>query len=241
MHTTIDSPSLNGSGNEAGSVKTITIPPKRKQRWIAAAAAIVIIIALVAGIIIYRSQSAGAVTYTTVPVARQTLVQSVTATGTLNPQNTIAVGTQQSGTISEIDVDFNSKGAQGPSARAHRRHDASRPTSIRSSVNSRKRDSNAQAANVKTPAVRTHRKSTRLQLQLLQRPRHSALRRRPRTVEHTSDRSRRLQHDESTSRASHARTTDGERAIKPSSSQGYLAQNQLDADQFGRSSRANRS
>lgn len=111
MHTTIESPSLNG--HAAGSVETLTIPPKPKRRWIAAIAALIVIVALVAGIIVYRSQSAAAVTYTTVPVQKQTLVQSVTATGTLNPQNTIAVGTQQSGTISEIDVDFNSKVHKG--------------------------------------------------------------------------------------------------------------------------------
>jgi HlyD family secretion protein len=51
--------------------------------------------------------------YLTQPVARQSLVQTVTASGTVNPQNTIAVGTQVSGTISEIDADFNSKVKKG--------------------------------------------------------------------------------------------------------------------------------
>lgn len=36
-------------------------------------------------------------------------MQTVSATGTVNPQNTISVGTQQSGIITEIDVDYNSK------------------------------------------------------------------------------------------------------------------------------------
>ncbi|MHB8433733.1 MAG: efflux RND transporter periplasmic adaptor subunit [Candidatus Tyrphobacter sp.] len=60
------------------------------------------------------SSHARAVTsYVTAPVERQTLVQSVSASGTVNPQNTVSVGTQVSGTISEIDVDFNSKVRKG--------------------------------------------------------------------------------------------------------------------------------
>jgi HlyD family secretion protein len=41
-------------------------------------------------------------------VVLQTLSQSVTASGTVNPQNTVLVGTQVSGTISAIYVDYNS-------------------------------------------------------------------------------------------------------------------------------------
>jgi HlyD family secretion protein len=46
--------------------------------------------------------------YVTAPVIRAGLVQTVTASGTVNPQNLILVGTQVSGTISELDVDYNS-------------------------------------------------------------------------------------------------------------------------------------
>lgn len=49
----------------------------------------------------------------TAPVTQQTLVASVTASGTVNPQNLISVGTQVSGTIASIDVDFNSKVRKG--------------------------------------------------------------------------------------------------------------------------------
>lgn len=54
-----------------------------------------------------------AVSYVTEPVAQQTLVQSVTASGTVNPQNNISVGTQVSGTIASIYVDYNSKVKRG--------------------------------------------------------------------------------------------------------------------------------
>jgi HlyD family secretion protein len=49
----------------------------------------------------------------TAPVVTQTLVQSVTASGTVNPQNLVSVGTQVSGTIAAIYVDYNSKVKQG--------------------------------------------------------------------------------------------------------------------------------
>ncbi len=49
----------------------------------------------------------------TAPVVAQTLVQSVTASGTVNPQNLVSVGTQVSGTIASIYVDYNSKVRRG--------------------------------------------------------------------------------------------------------------------------------
>ncbi len=49
----------------------------------------------------------------TAPVTQTTLVASVTASGTVNPQNLISVGTQVSGTIASISVDYNSKVKQG--------------------------------------------------------------------------------------------------------------------------------
>jgi HlyD family secretion protein len=76
------------------------------RKWVFTGAAIVLAIALIAGTIVVRARDA--VAYVTQPVVRQTLVDSVTASGTVNPQNTINVGTQSSGTISQIDVDFNS-------------------------------------------------------------------------------------------------------------------------------------
>jgi HlyD family secretion protein len=43
----------------------------------------------------------------TTPVVRGTLVRTVTSSGTVNPENTISIGSQISGTISEVDVDYN--------------------------------------------------------------------------------------------------------------------------------------
>jgi len=75
--------------------------------------ALVLIIAIVAASIAAYISSTTAQSYLTQPVVQQTLVQTVSASGTVNPQNTIAIGTQVSGTISEIDADFNSKVKKG--------------------------------------------------------------------------------------------------------------------------------
>jgi len=77
-------------------------------RWIfVALSAGVLVLAAVVMIVALRTHTA--VSYSTKPIVRQTLVLSVTASGTVNPQNTVTVGTQVSGIISSLYVDFNSK------------------------------------------------------------------------------------------------------------------------------------
>jgi HlyD family secretion protein len=84
----------------------------RKQRWIAAFVALGLIAAIVASSLVIARSSANAA-YQTAPVVRQDLSQTITASGTVNPQNTINVGTQVSGTISQVYVDFNSHVRKG--------------------------------------------------------------------------------------------------------------------------------
>jgi len=70
---------------------------------------VVIIGVIVAAVVaVMRFRSAGAIEYTTASVVRKDLLHTVTAEGTVNPQNTILVGTQDSGTILSQDVDYNS-------------------------------------------------------------------------------------------------------------------------------------
>ena len=107
MHTLERPAATNG---HVTSVKLET--PRRRPRWWFAVAAVIVVIAIVASIIVVRSR-ASAVEYTTAPVQTGSLAQTVTASGTLNPQNTISVGTQVSGTISEIDSDFNAHVKKG--------------------------------------------------------------------------------------------------------------------------------
>lgn len=73
---------------------------------------LLLVAALVAGTIAMTRTSADA-SYVTTPVLQQDLTQTVTASGTVNPQNTVTVGSQISGTISQIFVDYNSKVKKG--------------------------------------------------------------------------------------------------------------------------------
>jgi HlyD family secretion protein len=87
-------------------------PARRRPRLWLLAAAVLIIVAILASLLVVRSR-ASAISYTTVPAQTGSLAQTVTATGTLNPQNTINVGTQVSGTVNAIDVDYNAKVKKG--------------------------------------------------------------------------------------------------------------------------------
>ena len=95
-------------------MSTLTLPlpkPLALPRWAYAVLAALLVVVLIAGTIMVRSKSA--VQVVTAPVVQQTLTQSVTASGTVNPQNSISVGTQVSGTISQLNVDYNSKVTKG--------------------------------------------------------------------------------------------------------------------------------
>ncbi len=106
MHV-LERPSTNGH------VSSVTLtPPRRRSRWWIIALAALVVVAIVASLIVVRAR-AGAVTYTSVPVSQGSLAQTVTASGTLNPQNTISIGTQVSGTIAEIDTDYNAHVRKG--------------------------------------------------------------------------------------------------------------------------------
>ncbi len=85
---------------------------RRRSRWLFAGIALLVVLAIVASVVAVRSRSA-AVVYSSVPVQSGSLAQTVTASGTLNPQNTINVGTQVSGTVSQLYVDYNSKVRKG--------------------------------------------------------------------------------------------------------------------------------
>lgn len=82
------------------------LPGKGGKRiyWIAAAA--VVLLGLGLG---YALRPKSGPQIVTAPVERKTLVAAVTATGTVNPQDTISVGTQVSGTIQTIYADYNDR------------------------------------------------------------------------------------------------------------------------------------
>lgn len=80
--------------------------PKRR-RWMFALGAVVVLGAALAA---WRMASAPkAAAFTTAPVKRQTIMKTISATGTLQAVTTVQVGTQVSGTIAELYADFNSQ------------------------------------------------------------------------------------------------------------------------------------
>ncbi|HEY6009521.1 MAG TPA: efflux RND transporter periplasmic adaptor subunit [Geobacteraceae bacterium] len=81
------------------------------KKKIIVAAVIVIALAAIAGLVIPRKPPLS--DYRTVKVERGEIVSSVSATGTLTAVVTVQVGTQVSGTISKLFVDFNSKVKKG--------------------------------------------------------------------------------------------------------------------------------
>jgi HlyD family secretion protein len=78
----------------------------RKRKWIVLT---VVLVAVISGAIWFFAEKQGAaVQYRTVPVTRGELVQLVTAAGQLNPVVNVQVGSQISGRIKDLFVDFNS-------------------------------------------------------------------------------------------------------------------------------------
>ena len=91
-----------------------SLPPEKKARrwpWL-----LILVILLILGSGIYFSRAkttATAQTYKTTAVVRGNLVQSVTANGQITPVRTVTVGSQVSGIITAINVDFNSAVTNG--------------------------------------------------------------------------------------------------------------------------------
>src|SRR5579872_4719482 len=95
------------STNGGSGVLSKPEPLKRANRAQLIGAGLVVII-VIAGFVVWRALLPAPLTVVTAKVQQGTLVRTVTASGTVNPQDTISIGSQVSGTISEIDVDYNS-------------------------------------------------------------------------------------------------------------------------------------
>jgi HlyD family secretion protein len=77
---------------------------KRFFPWVALVAGLFII-----AFVIRQCRSGGAASYQTATIMRGPITQAVTATGTLNPVVNVQVGSQVSGNIAKLFVDFNSQ------------------------------------------------------------------------------------------------------------------------------------
>ncbi len=83
----------------------------RMIKWVVAAVVIIVIVGIV--LLWLNGSNSQAVRYETAEVQRGDLVITVSATGTLEPVNQVEVGSEISGTIQTVAVDFNDRIKQG--------------------------------------------------------------------------------------------------------------------------------
>jgi len=88
---------------EAGPLKS------SRRLKLYAITAFLVIVAIVVIFIVIAGKRSGTIEYKTEKVQRGDLVVIVTATGTLQPTNKVDVGSELSGTIRDVEVDYNSK------------------------------------------------------------------------------------------------------------------------------------
>ena len=83
-----------------------------RARWLTAGVLSLLLVAT-AVVIWWEFGANSAVRYTTAPVTRGAIARTVTATGTVNPELTIIVGTYVSGVIQELNCDYNTQVTRG--------------------------------------------------------------------------------------------------------------------------------
>ena len=88
--------------------------PERSRSWLTArlrwlAAGLILVIAAVAGTAWWSARGGVTVHYLTVPVTRGDIARTVTATGIVNPELTIIVGSYVSGVIEQLFCDYNTE------------------------------------------------------------------------------------------------------------------------------------
>lgn len=82
---------------------------RRRRRYWLGAIALVLLAVVAAGVTWWSVGSNGAVRYTTVRLSQGAVTRAVTATGTVNPELTIIVGSYVSGVIKELYCDYNTQ------------------------------------------------------------------------------------------------------------------------------------
>ena len=78
------------------------------RKWVVRGVVVLVIVACVVGVTAYvRGRQGTGTQYDTVRIARQELVATVEATGTLSPRHTVDVGPEISGRVRDVNVDVN--------------------------------------------------------------------------------------------------------------------------------------
>ena len=88
--------------------------PARREQWIGSrgrllVAALLFVLAGAAGALWWSLRSTQPVRYVTLPVTRGAITRTVTATGTVNPELTVIVGSYVSGVIQQLFCDYNTQ------------------------------------------------------------------------------------------------------------------------------------
>ena len=83
-----------------------------RKRWIIAVALLAVVLSA-AGYAYWSGGQRPAVKYKTAKIERGSIMQVVTATGTVNPVQTVQVGSQVSGIVTHLYADFNSQVKEG--------------------------------------------------------------------------------------------------------------------------------
>ncbi|MFO7592579.1 MAG: efflux RND transporter periplasmic adaptor subunit [Pseudomonadota bacterium] len=84
-----------------------------RTKWLIRGGVVAAVIVLVIVVNPFSSDEGGELRYETRPVERGDLLLKVSATGTLQPLNQVVVGSELSGTIESIEVDFNDRVEEG--------------------------------------------------------------------------------------------------------------------------------
>ncbi|MGI4879205.1 MAG: efflux RND transporter periplasmic adaptor subunit, partial [Janthinobacterium lividum] len=85
--------------------------PKTRRNWVILGVVVLAVAGWLAWRATHRPDPASA--FTTQPIVRGDLSEVITANGVINPVRVVSVGTQVSGTVSKLYVDFNDKVAAG--------------------------------------------------------------------------------------------------------------------------------
>jgi HlyD family secretion protein len=73
----------------------------------------IVSVAIISAAVWFMSQRASKITYKTARLEKGTVISAISATGTVNPVTTVQVGSQVSGTIQKLLVDYNSRVKKG--------------------------------------------------------------------------------------------------------------------------------
>ncbi len=97
--------------NKTLGIGQFTEPPNHFKRWVPWG--VVILLIIIVSLFLRRQDPAENVRYHTQPARKGDLVVTVTATGTLEPTNQVEVGSELSGIIRTVDVDYNDRVKMG--------------------------------------------------------------------------------------------------------------------------------